>query len=102
MRSESSDLGGPEARSPLEVVAIFEEIGGRQFEVTFVPEEALAAQQATAPDDTMRSFAGLMRCCAAGDAVPMEATLQAFPVEMLPVRAYAERALAPAMQPAGA
>ena len=95
-RNATIDLGGPEALSPLEVVKIFEEIGGRQFELSFVPEEALEAQQAGAPDDMLRSFSGLMRCYAAGDSVPMGTTLRAFPVELLTVHAYAEHALAPA------
>lgn len=88
------ELGGPEALSPLEVVTIFEEVGGRHFDTVFVPEEALAAQQDAAPDDMQRSFAGLMRCYAAGDAIPMAATLRAFPIGMTTVRECAERALA--------
>jgi NADH dehydrogenase len=42
------ELGGPEALSPLEVVRIFEEVGGQRFEIQHVPEEALVAQQAGA------------------------------------------------------
>jgi uncharacterized protein YbjT (DUF2867 family) len=40
-RNATIELGGPEALSPLEVVHLFEEIGGRPFTVEHVPEEAL-------------------------------------------------------------
>ena len=93
-RNATLELGGPEALSPLEVVTIFEEIGGRHFDVVHVPEEALAAQQAAAPDDMQRSFAALMRCYAAGDPIPMAETLRAFPLKLTSVREYAARALA--------
>lgn len=96
-RNVTLELGGPEALSPLEVVTIFEEIGGRHFDVVHVPDEALAAQQAAAPDEMQRSFTGLMRCYAAGDPIPMADTLRAFPITMTTVRAYAARALAPAV-----
>lgn len=87
------EIGGPEALSPLEVVTIFEEVGGRNFDTVFVPEEALAAQQAAAPDDMQRSFAGLMRCYAAGDVIFMQGLARAFPITMTTVREYAARAL---------
>ena len=39
-------LGGPQAISPLEVVKLFEKAGGKPFEVTLVPVEALQGQLA--------------------------------------------------------
>jgi len=42
-RNAVIELGGPEALSPVEVVRIFEEVGGRPFKMQFVPEEALQA-----------------------------------------------------------
>jgi uncharacterized protein YbjT (DUF2867 family) len=94
-RNATFELGGPEALSPLEVVRIFEEVGGRRFEVQHVPEEALQAQQAGAPDSLGQSFAGLMRCYATGDSIDMRATLAAFPMQLTPVWDYARRVLAP-------
>src|SRR5688500_505724 len=37
---QTIELGGPEALSPLDVVAIFEEIGDRPFQIQHVPEDA--------------------------------------------------------------
>jgi uncharacterized protein YbjT (DUF2867 family) len=92
-RNATLELGGPEALSPLEVVRIFEGVGGRPFEVAHVPEEALRAQLAGASDSLQQSFAGLMLCYAAGDPIDMRATLQAFPLQLTSVRDYARRVL---------
>jgi len=90
------ELGGPEALSPLQVVQVFEEVGGRAFDVEYVPVEALAEQQKAATDPIEQSFAGLMRCYAQGDSIDMQETLKAFPVQLTSVKAYAERLLVPA------
>jgi hypothetical protein len=58
--------------------------------VAHVPAEALLAQQEAATDDMGRSFAGLMRCYAMGDAIPMDETARTFGVELTSVRAFAE------------
>jgi len=87
------ELGGPRPISPLEVVAIFEGVAGRRFTVTHVPEATLAAQQAEATDPMAQSFAALMRCCAAGDAIPMAALLEAMPVRLTSVEDYAAKVL---------
>jgi uncharacterized protein YbjT (DUF2867 family) len=92
-RNATIEMGGPEALSPLATVQIFEEVGGRRFEVQHVPEEALEAQQKGATDPMQQSFAALMRCVAAGDPIDMEDALQAFPVQLTSVREYAQRAL---------
>jgi NADH dehydrogenase len=84
------ELGGPEAISPLEAVKIFEQVGGRTFEIQHVPVEALRAQQEAATDPLAQSFAGLMRCVAMGDRIDMAGTLRSIPVEMTSVRQYAE------------
>jgi uncharacterized protein YbjT (DUF2867 family) len=94
-RNATLELGGPEAISPLEVVKIFEEVGGKPFEVQHVPEAALAEQQETATDPMQQSFSGLMRCYAQGDFIDMKETLQAFPLELTSVRDYAQHALTP-------
>jgi hypothetical protein len=73
------------------VVRIFEEAGGRPFEVQHVPEEALQARQASSTDPMEQSFAALMRCYARGDAIDMGATLEAFPLQLVSVREYVQR-----------
>ncbi len=88
------ELGGPEALSPLEVIATFEELAGTRFEVQHVPVDVLEQQFAGAPDDMQRSFTGLMLGYAAGDEIPMTATLERFPLHLTSVADYARRALA--------
>ena len=90
------ELGGPEALSPLEVIKVFENAGGRPFEMQFVPDDALLAQQAAANDPMQQSFVGLMRCYAAGDPIAMADTLKTFAVQPSTVQEYAKRVLAPA------
>jgi uncharacterized protein YbjT (DUF2867 family) len=89
-------LGGPEALSPLQVVRIFEDVGGRKFDVNYVPEEALRAQQAAATDSLQEAFAALMLYYAHGEVIDMKPALGAFPVktsELISVRDYAGRVL---------
>jgi uncharacterized protein YbjT (DUF2867 family) len=88
-RNAVLELGGPEALTPLQVVAAFERAHARPFEVEHVPAEALAAQQAAATDPMQQSFTGLMRCYAAGDAIEMGSTLRDFPVGLTSIEAYA-------------
>ena len=85
-------LGGPDALSQLEMIRIFEEVGGKRFEVQYVPVEALEEQQKGATDPMQQSFLGLMRCYAAGDPIDMRETLKAFPVQLTSVREYARSA----------
>jgi uncharacterized protein YbjT (DUF2867 family) len=93
-RNATLEIGGPQALSPLEVVRIFEEVGGRTFEVQHVPEEALQAQQEAATEALDQSFPALMRSYAHGDAIDVQKTLQAFPLQLTSVRDYAQRVLA--------
>jgi uncharacterized protein YbjT (DUF2867 family) len=89
-KNATLELGGPQALTPLQVVAIFEKMGGRRFEVQHVPAEALQAQQAAATDPMQQSFSGLMRCYAQGDAIDMRATQKAFPLKLKTVEEYAK------------
>lgn len=84
-------LGGPEALSPLEVVKIFEEEGGRPFAIQHVQEEQLRAQKDSAEDPLQESFAGLMLAYAQGQAIDMRETLRKFSVQLTPVGEYAGR-----------
>lgn len=59
-RNATFELGGPEALSPLEVVGIFEKVGGQPFDVTHIPVDALQAQLAAAADRMQQFFSGLM------------------------------------------
>lgn len=90
------ELGGPEAISPLQVIDLFEKASGHSFDVQFVPEEALEAQQSAATDPMQQSFSGIMRCYAAGDKMDMLAMLETFDVKPTKVEEYARRISAPA------
>lgn len=84
-------LGGSEALSPLEVVALFEKIGGRKFELQHVPVEALQSQRAGAPDELGKSFSSMMLIYAQGDVIEMKNTLQKFPLKLKTVKEYAHQ-----------
>lgn len=87
------ELGGPEALTPLEVVRIFEETGGRRFEVEHVSEEALRARATSATDPVQRSFAALMLAYAKGDAIAMDEALDRYQLQLTTVRDYARGAM---------
>lgn len=93
-KNATIELGGPEALSHLEVIAIFEELTGRKFEIEKVPEEALWAQKQASADPLQESFAALMLGMAKGDVVDMRETLRIFPVRLCSVKEYARRAVA--------
>ncbi|HEY6292373.1 MAG TPA: SDR family oxidoreductase [Terriglobia bacterium] len=78
-RNAVVELGGPEALSPLEVVKIFEELGGRQFAVEHVPEAALRAQKAGATEALEEAYAALMLYYAQGDVIDMKEANRIFP-----------------------
>lgn len=84
------EVGGPQVLSPLEVVHIFEDVGGQRLAIEFVPEDTLRAQKADAADPLQQSFAALMLTYANGDPIEMETTLKAFPLQLASVRDYAE------------
>ena len=88
------EIGGPEALSPLEVVRIFEEQGGKKFEVEHVPEDALASAKANARNPVEETFAGLQLLYARGFEVDVKPTLARFPMRLTSVREYADRVLA--------
>ena len=89
-RNAAFELGGPDAISPLEAVAIFEKVSGRRFEVTHVPLEALQAQVAAAANDLEKTFAALMLALGHGDDIPMQDVLRTFPgIALRSVEVYA-------------
>lgn len=87
------ELGGPDALSPNEVVEIFEQKSGRSFEIVRVPEEALQVQSDMAEDSMSRTFAALSLGYAKGDVIPMESTLETYPMDLISVEDYAASVL---------
>jgi NADH dehydrogenase len=95
MHNAIVELGGPEALSPLEVVRIFEQAIGKQFDVQHVSEEMLRAQKAQATDSVQQSFSALMMDYARGDVIDMRTTSKLLPLPLMSVEEYAHRMLIP-------
>jgi uncharacterized protein YbjT (DUF2867 family) len=89
-RNAVLELGGPEVRTQLEAVRIFEEITGRAFEKQFVPEEALQARKDGATNPVERTFADLTLIASRGDKIDMSEMFKKFSVHPKSVREYAE------------
>jgi uncharacterized protein YbjT (DUF2867 family) len=87
------EFGGPEALSPLEVVARFERIGGRPFRLEHVPEPLLRSQFDGATDSMQKSFAGLMLGYLCGDAMNMASVVDTFGIKLTNVDEYARTVL---------
>ena len=88
-------LGGPEAICPLDVVKLFEETGGRPFELQFMPVEVMVAQQAAATDQMQQSFFAGMQGYAGGDPVEMADTLKTFAIQPSTLQQYASQVMNP-------
>jgi uncharacterized protein YbjT (DUF2867 family) len=89
-RNATFALGGPEALSPLEVVRIFEELGGAPFTVEYVMEAVLRIGKESASRALDEAFAALSLAYAHGGTIDMRATLEAMPVRLVGVREYAK------------
>jgi uncharacterized protein YbjT (DUF2867 family) len=83
------EFGGPEALTPLEVVARFERISGKTFKLEHVPEETLRAQYEGAGDSMQKSFAALMLGYLNGDAMNMASVVETFGLRLTSVDDYA-------------
>jgi len=72
----------------LQVVARFEEIGGKPFKLEHIPEEA-CAQFEGATDSMQKSFAALMLAYSSGDAMTMTSIQQEFGIKLTSVDQFA-------------
>jgi NADH dehydrogenase len=89
-RNATFALGGPEALSPLQVVRIFEELGGAPFTVEYVMEAVLRVGMTSSRRALDEAFAALSLAYAHGDAVDTRAVLEVMPVRLIGVREYAK------------
>jgi uncharacterized protein YbjT (DUF2867 family) len=89
-RNATLPLGGPEALSPIEVVRIFEELGGALFTVEYMVESVLRDGLKAARRPLDEALAALALGYAHGGAIDMRATLEAIPLRLATVREYAQ------------
>jgi NADH dehydrogenase len=87
------EFGGPQALSPLDVVAIFERLSGRPFAREFVPEAALEAQHGSALDPRQRTFFAIACQYARGFKVDATTLPNGAPRPTTTVEEYARRVL---------
>jgi uncharacterized protein YbjT (DUF2867 family) len=92
-RNMTLEIGGPEALSPLEAIAVFESVTGRAIAVQHVDEEALAARVAAAREPHERCIAALMTAYARGNEIPMHDIAERFGIELTSLRSWATATL---------
>lgn len=85
-------FGGPEEISQRDALRIFEEVYGKPFVVTEVPEQALEAQWNSAENQFDKSFSALMLGVARGLDSGMQPPYEDFPMEMVTVRDFVRNA----------
>ena len=81
-------FGGSVELSQRDAVKLFEDVFGKKFAVTEVPEEALEAQWKAAQDQLEKSFAALMLGVARGFDSGIEPPFEEFPMRMTSPREY--------------
>ncbi len=101
-RNATIEIGGPEAISPLDAIALFESLAGRAIQVETVAEAALQAQLAAATSPHERSLAALMIAYARGNAVPMDDIAERFDIELTSLADWARPRFAPSGSASGA
>jgi uncharacterized protein YbjT (DUF2867 family) len=87
------EFGGPEALTMLEAVEKFEKIGGRKFELQFVPIEALMQQFQAAQDSISKTYAALGLGAAHGDAMDTAPLIREFGLKPATVEDYVRKVL---------
>jgi len=88
-RNTMLPLGGREALTPLQVVCIFEELGGEPFKVEHILESVLRAGKAAARRALDEAFAALSLGYAQGSVIDMRPVLDIMPVHLVSVHDYA-------------
>jgi len=89
-RNRILPLGGPEALSPIDVVRIFEELGGAPFTIEYLVESVLRDGLKAARRPLDEALAALALGYAHGGVIDTRAALEAIPVRLVTVREYAQ------------
>lgn len=92
-RNAILELASPQPLSLLEVVRTFEKVGGKPFELQFVPEAALVAQREAATDPLQKSFAAMTHNFATGIQLDSSRAEKAFSFPLVSVEDYARQVL---------
>lgn len=90
-RNATIPFGGPEAVSQREAVKAFEDAFRKPFNVTELPESALAEQHRSAPDPFNKTFAALMLAVARGGVGGGKLEDKHFRLRFTTVREYVKR-----------
>jgi uncharacterized protein YbjT (DUF2867 family) len=97
-RNALFELGYPQMHSQLEAVRIFEQAGGKAFELQFVPAAALEAQRDAATDPLQCSFAAMMHNLTTGIHVDGSMARNVFPaIQLKSVPEFASQVFAVAL-----
>jgi uncharacterized protein YbjT (DUF2867 family) len=91
--SAALELGGPDSRSPREIVELAEQIGGRSIEIERVPLDALERARAAASNPKEESFAALFIHLARGGTMEPGRLSPRLPQPHTTVRHYVRMAL---------
>lgn len=93
-RNATLELGGPDALSPLEIVAMCEDIGQCKFTVEHVSEADLERERVESTNSLDISMAALKLGYARGDMIAMDELLPQFPeMELMVVKDYVQSML---------
>lgn len=95
-RNATLELGGPESLSALDVVAVYEELTGRQLLRKHVPLAELEQQYEDAPGPNERSLAGVLLSNARGGITEMGELAATSGIRLTTVREFAAGQLATA------
>jgi NADH dehydrogenase len=89
--NETIELGGPDALTVNQVIAMFETALGRPIARDHVPEAALEQQFRSAGDPMEKTLAGLALSVARGDAIDVRPALAKVRIPLTPVSAFVSR-----------
>jgi uncharacterized protein YbjT (DUF2867 family) len=93
MDSAALELGGPDSRSPHEIVELAEQIGGRSIEIERVSLDVLEQARSAASDSREESFAALFIHLSRGDTIQPGRLSPRLPQPRTSVRQYVRMAL---------
>jgi uncharacterized protein YbjT (DUF2867 family) len=86
------ELGGPDALSQRDVVEIYEDVSGADWDLGVLPSAELEQMRRGGGDDTIRSLGALMLEAHLGAVTDPVSFRESFPIELTTVRQFAAAA----------